>query len=231
MDSTEQRHTVGDLDRYPSQLTCDVVTGDGRAVHLRPIRPDDGSRLRQFHEHLSPRSVYLRYFFMHPRLSFTEVDRLTHVDYVDRLALIGEEGGRIVAVGRYERTPGTAEAEVAFVVEDEYQHQGLGSLLLARLADAALANGVTVFVAETLAENRGMIDVFLKSGFPVSTSTEYGTVHVRFPIDPVADRPGPGEEGARVSGKPAEGSLVADPVRGEIPVTRPVIAPGPATGP
>jgi GNAT superfamily N-acetyltransferase len=176
--------------RYPSELVCDVRTGAGHMVHLRPIRPDDGCRLRQFHEHLSAHSVYLRYFFTHPRLSPEEVDRFTHVDYVDRLALIGEDRAHIIAVGRYERLPGTSQAEVAFIVADEAQHQGIGSLLLARLAQAAVANGITTFVAQTLAENRGMINVFLNSGFPVTSHSEYGTVDVSFPIDGSVGRPG-----------------------------------------
>ncbi len=168
---------------YPSELECDARTNAGHLLHLRPIRPDDAGSLRQFHSELSAHSVYLRFFFTHPRLSEAEIDRFTHVDYKDRLALIGEDGGRMIAVGRYERLPETTEAEVAFVVADEIQHQGVGSLLLARLADAAIANGLTCFVAQTLAENRGMIDVFLNSGFPVVTShTEHGIVDIRFPI-------------------------------------------------
>ena len=44
------------------------------------------------------------------------------------------------------------------------------------------ATGQPIY-AETLAENRAMIDVFLNSGFPVTSTSSYGTVSVRFPID------------------------------------------------
>ncbi len=152
-------------------------------MHLRPIRPDDAPRLTDFHEHLSARSVYLRYFTVHTKLSETELDRFTHVDYLDRLALIAEAEGRLVAVGRYERIPGTPEAEVAFIVADDFQRQGIGTRLLEHLATAAVANGITEFSAQTLAENRSMMDVFINSGFPVTSTTKYGTVSVRFPID------------------------------------------------
>ena len=57
------------LGRYPFELVDDVETTTGDTVHLRPIRPDDGRLLTEFHEHLSPQSVYRRFFFMHPRLS------------------------------------------------------------------------------------------------------------------------------------------------------------------
>jgi len=171
-------------DGYPAELECRVAVGDGLVVGLRPIRPADSERLVEFHSKLSSRSVYRRYFFMHPNLSDGEVDRLTHVDYVDRLALIAEADGEMVGVRRYDRSPGSEEAEVAFVVADEFQHHGIGTLLLERLAAAAWRNGITTFVAQTLRENRTMLDVFFASGFPVTSTSEYDTVRVSFPIEP-----------------------------------------------
>jgi GNAT superfamily N-acetyltransferase len=160
-----------------------VVSG-GVGYRVRPIRPDDGLRLVELHGRLSPRSVYLRFFGGHPTLSEAEVERFTEVDYAGRLALVATVGGQLIAVARYDRSPGTSEAEVAFVVDDAYQHHGVGSELLVELADAALARGVTVFRAETLAENRAMLDVFHHAGFPVKSSIEFGTVTLRFPIAP-----------------------------------------------
>jgi GNAT superfamily N-acetyltransferase len=169
-------------DPYPVALERDVETIGGGLVHLRPIRPTDDGPLTDFHERLSPQSVYRRFFFVHPRLTAAEIDRFTHVDYQDRLALIVEHGGQLIAVGRYERIAGTTEAEVAFVVDDRYQHRGIATILLEELADAAWMHGVETFVAQTLVENRDMLDVFAGSGFPISTTTEYGTVSVRFSI-------------------------------------------------
>jgi GNAT superfamily N-acetyltransferase len=171
-------------DHAPVELSCSVETRDGQVIRLRPIRADDGERLVEFHGHLSARSVYRRFFFVHPKLSPTEIERFTHVDYVDRLALVAVDGDRFIAVGRYERIPGTTDAEVAFVVADECQHHGMATVLLEHLAAAAFRRGITTFVAETLSENRDMIGIFMKSGFPVTTSTDGGTVSVRFPIAP-----------------------------------------------
>lgn len=186
----EMRHADGESDPkeleppagYPAELESECRMRDGALIGLRPIRPDDAQLLREFHEHLSDLSTYHRYFFLHPRLSSTEVEHLTNVDYFERLAFVVEDDGRLVAVGRYERLPDTKDAEVAFVVADAYQHRGLGSLLLQRLVEAARERGIETFTAETLAENRDMIDVFMSSGFPVTTTTEWGTVYLRFPI-------------------------------------------------
>ena len=167
---------------YPRGLEREV-TGDGNLRYrVRPIRPEDAKRLVAFHRHLSPHSVYLRFFSFHPELSEAEVSRFTTVDYEDRLALVALDGDRLIGVGRFDRAPGEAEAEVAFVVADEYQHHGIGTLLLDELVRAARQRGIDTFRADTLAENRPMLDVFHHAGFPVVSSMEYGTVTLRFPI-------------------------------------------------
>jgi len=167
---------------YPADLERDIVGLDGFAYHLRPITPDDGPGLVTFHARLSPHSVYLRFFTFHPTLTETEVARFTTVDYVDRVALVVTDGQLLVAVGRFDRAPGESEAEVAFVVADEYQHHGIGSLLLDELARAGRQRGIITFRADTLAENHAMLDVFRHAGFPVTSSIDYGTVTLRFPI-------------------------------------------------
>lgn len=172
---------------YPTDLERDVVGDGGLRYHVRAIRPDDAEQLVAFHRHLSPHSVYLRFFTFHPTLSAAEVARFTTVDYVDRLALVATVGDRIIAVGRFDRAPGSTEAEVAFVVADEFQHHGIGSLLLDELARAARQRGIEVFKADTLAENSTMLDVFRHTGFPVTSSIEYGTVILRFPIAPTEE--------------------------------------------
>ena len=168
---------------YPSGLDVDEQLRDGSHVQVRPIRESDGPAMTAFHETLSPRSVYRRFFFAHPRLSPGEVERFIHVDYVDRMAYVVTDDERIVGVGRYERLVGTDQAEVAFVVTDAYQRRGIGPLLLDHLAEVARGHGIHRFVAQTLSENRDMLGIFLTSGFPVDTTSDGGTVSVQFPID------------------------------------------------
>lgn len=169
---------------YPAELERDVLTLSGQVVHVRPIRPTDAPGLVAFHSALSPESVYLRFFSFHPVLTAREVERFTQVDYVERLALVVETGGRLVAIGRYDRLAGTDKAEVAFIVDDDYQQQGLGTLLADDLARAARRYGVTEFVADTLAENSGMLDMFHGIGFPMTTSFQDGVVKVHLMIEP-----------------------------------------------
>jgi GNAT superfamily N-acetyltransferase len=182
-------------------MNRDESTGNRPLVTLRPIRTDDAPGLIDFHRHLSPLSVYRRFFSVHPRLSAAEVERFTCVDAVDRLALVAEDDGCLVAVGRYDRDPGTPEAEVAFVVADRYQHQGIAPLLLDALAAAAWPRGIRTFTAVVLPENRDMLDVFRHSGFVVATGVDDGVVSVRITLSerhPPAELgapPGPGTDG------------------------------------
>jgi len=174
-------------DAYPSALERNVRLRDGEVIHLRPIRADDAGRLVDFHGLLSPHSVYLRFFSFHPVLSAPEVQRFTNVDYVDRLALVVERDGRLLAVGRYDRLADTSDAEVAFIVSDDYQGEGIGTLLADELAKAAWERGITRFFAETLAGNSEMLDVFRGLGFPLTSSFGQGVVRVQFPIEPVRE--------------------------------------------
>ncbi len=169
---------------YPAALERTVVSEGDLHYRIRPIRPDDAERLTAFHNHLSPHSCYLRFFSYHPNLSAAEVERFSCVDYLDRLALVAELDGTLIAVARYDRHEGSAEAEVAFVVADDYQHHGIGSLLLDELVLAAREQGITTFLADTLSENKTMLGVFRHAGFDVETNTEWGTVYLRFNILP-----------------------------------------------
>ena len=142
-----------------------VVLGDENSARVRVIGADDGDALRAFHARLSPESIVLRFFGPHPRLSDAEVERFTHVDGVDRVALVAERASEIVAVARYDRAPGTDEAEVAFVVNDAFQGQGLGTVLLREVANAARRHGIQWLIADTLSENFRMLNVFRHAGY------------------------------------------------------------------
>jgi acyl-CoA synthetase (NDP forming)/RimJ/RimL family protein N-acetyltransferase len=170
----------------PAHWEADVVAADGGTVHLRPIRPDDADGLVDLHARLSARTRYLRFFSAYPRIPEKHLHRFTHVDHHDRVALVTELNGELIAVGRYERHAGTDEAEVAFVVADAHQGRGIGSVLLEHLAAAGRECGLKRFVAVVLAENGAMIRVFRDAGYETTRHVEYGEVNLEFAIDETA---------------------------------------------
>ncbi|MEA3056132.1 MAG: hypothetical protein QOD30_1564 [Actinomycetota bacterium] len=172
---------------YPSHWETDAVLADGGAIHIRPITPDDADRLVDLHGRLSDRTIYYRFFSPRPRLSPRDVQRFTNVDYVDRVALVGMLDDHLVGVARYDRVPGTGEAEVAFVVADEHQGRGIATLLLEHLAAAARERGVTAFFAETLPDNRAMQSVFKQAGWQSRAKFADGIIRVEFAISPTPE--------------------------------------------
>ncbi len=170
----------------PRHWAADVVVADGGTVHLRPIRAEDAEAIVTFHGGLSNRTRYLRYFSAYPRIPERDLRRFTRVDHHDRVALVAELAGEIIAVGRYERSPGTDDAEVAFVVADAHQGRGIGSVLLEHLAAAARERGIGHFHAVVLAENTAMIRVFRDAGYETSRHFDQGEVTLEFAIDETA---------------------------------------------
>jgi acetyl coenzyme A synthetase (ADP forming)-like protein len=167
---------------YPAELESAVLLIDGRVAEVRPIVPSDGPALLDFGSRLSEQSVYFRFFTPKKTLSDAEVEHFVTVDYRDRLALVALVEGALVAVARFDRAPGSDEAEVAFVVRDDQQGRGLGTVLLEHLASAAMARGVSRFVADTLAENHRMLNVFRQAGFEEHAAFESGVVRVRMEL-------------------------------------------------
>ena len=170
---------------YPKQWESDVVLSDGGTVRVRPVRADDEPGVLALYERLSDESVYLRFFSPVPRPTAVQLERLTSIDYRDRMVLVAQLADEIVAIARYDRCADD-EAEVAFTVDDDQQGRGLATLLLEHLAVVARGNGIHVFLADTLADNMKMLNVFATAGWISERHFDQGTVRVRFNIDTTA---------------------------------------------
>jgi acetyl coenzyme A synthetase (ADP forming)-like protein len=133
---------------------------------------------------LSADSIRLRFFNFHPHLSEREVNRLTHLTGGDDLALVAIRGDDIVAIAQYDRSPESDEAEVGFVVANDYHGRGLSTILLERLAAEARHCGVKRFVAHTLWENQAMRSVLQDAGFSPQFSHDADEVTVVLDIAP-----------------------------------------------
>ncbi|HJW15143.1 MAG TPA: GNAT family N-acetyltransferase, partial [Thermoanaerobaculia bacterium] len=169
---------------YPAHEESDVVLKSGTTIRLRPVRPEDAPELLAFYKRLSPDSLYFRFFSI-PKLDIKKAASVCDVDYVNTFGLVGETGGRIVAIAHFFRKPGHPErAEAAFTVEDALQGQGIGTRLLERLAEIGRARGIQTFEADVLSQNRRMIGVFRGAGFQLSQHFEGGVGKLAFSLTP-----------------------------------------------
>jgi len=164
---------------YPIHLVSEWKMKDGRTVTIRPIRPEDEPAMIKFHEKLSERSVYLRYFQPLKLTQRTTHDRLTRacfIDYDREMALVAEseiDGEKqILAVGRMSKLHGLNESELAAVAVDEAQHKGLGTELYRRLVEVARAEKLSKVISNMLPENREMRAMCQRLGFKMYARLE-----------------------------------------------------------
>jgi RimJ/RimL family protein N-acetyltransferase len=156
----------------------EVAVRDGSRVVLRPMHRTDAGRLVRFHQTLSPTTTRWRFFTFHRELSPEELHRFTHVDHEGRDAVVATVDGEIIGVGRYDHDRERNEAEIAFVVTDEWQGRGVGRALLDELVSIARRRGIARFTAVTLADNHRMLRTLRASGLPMTSRFDEGTVLV-----------------------------------------------------
>ena len=148
-------------------------------MHVRPVRPEDEETLYEFLQGLDPTSRMFRFFSLAVDLKGA-ARSMADVDYGERYGLVAQREGIVVGQGLYV-TERPGQAEVAFAVADRLQGTGLGTLLLAHLAEMASEHRIELFTAEVMPENHRMMEVFRESGFPVEISSLPGAIRVELP--------------------------------------------------
>lgn len=154
---------------------------DGTPVLIRPLTTDDGDELKRGLEHLSPASAYRRFLGTPPTLNGTTLRYLTDVDHVNHEALgaADPDTGHGIGIARFVRsTEDLSRAEIALAIADEWQHRGLGTLLLNALATHARAVGISTLTGLVLADNTGMLKLFEHLGPTTHHPAGAGTVEV-----------------------------------------------------
>lgn len=152
---------------YPAELELALTLRDGRVVFARPLVPGDAPRLASEVERADPDTIYQRFFRNPVHLDAATLDHMTRLDYEERLAVAAfTADGEGVAIARYETVePGTAE--VAIVVKPDWRRAGLGAALLDLMERAAIARGVTRFIAVYLPANQRIVALLGSVGFAI----------------------------------------------------------------
>jgi RimJ/RimL family protein N-acetyltransferase len=177
---------------YPEDLVRHQTLRDGSEILFRPVKPTDEPALTEMLYSLSSDSVRRRFFTHTTTFPHKDVQQLTNIDYENNLAIVATVPGpqgehELVGIGQYFLDQQSMAAEVAFIVQDEWQDKGMGSVLMQNLARAAEQRGIRKFTATVLPENKAMLAVFQNSGYPVRTEFDGETYSVA--IDLQRERP------------------------------------------
>ena len=158
---------------YPEELESYETLRDGTQIFFRPVKPTDEPALSEMLYSLSAESVRTRYMTHTMAFPHKDVQQLTNIDYQQNLAIVGVvpgvSGEEIVAIAQYFLDPKTRSAEVAFLVQDEWQQKGMGTFLLDYITKIAKRRGVKSFYAKVLPSNKPMLTIFHNSGYKVNT--------------------------------------------------------------
>jgi acyl-CoA hydrolase/GNAT superfamily N-acetyltransferase len=171
---------------YPVNLE-DIVEVGNHTITIRPAKPVDVRRIREHYYSLEKEDVMQRFFHAKSNFTASDVEAISHVDYIKDLTLvgvIGESGfDRVVAVGEYLLLLESNMAEVAFTVARDFQSKGLGKIFLRKLAAAAREHGISGLVAYTSPSNKFMIDLFKTLPYKVKTSIEDNIIQLSCRFD------------------------------------------------
>ena len=162
-----------------------ALLADGTTVEIRPAGPGDFDAVKAMHEAMSPDNTYMRFFNISRLAAETEARRICKDPAPDQVALLALVGHEVVGVASYVSTV-QGQAEVAFAVADHMHHRGVATLLLEHLVSFARSHQITMFTAETLTENKAMLNVFADAGLPVDRHYADGVFELTFPL-PSAD--------------------------------------------
>ncbi|MHB8763158.1 MAG: GNAT family N-acetyltransferase [Deferrisomatales bacterium] len=156
---------------YPTQYERHWVLASGTPVLVRPIRPEDEPMIQELFDGLSAQTIYFRFFHLIKSMGHEQLARFCQVDYDRQIALVAIEeppgGERLLAMCHLHVSSGWEEAELAVVVGDHHQRQGLGRKLVSVGMEIARERGLKRIAGMVLPENEGMLSLARKLGFTV----------------------------------------------------------------
>ena len=169
----------------PADFSVCETLRNGLAVTVRALKPDDREKIARAIRGLDRESIYTRLFSYRSELTEAGLERIMRFDPESEIVLVATigtgDGETVIGSGRYvvrQHTGSVRNAEVAFMVEEDYHGLGIASRLLRHLADVARAQGIAQLEASVLPRNKPMLSVFARSGLPMQKRTADGEVQV-----------------------------------------------------
>ena len=161
---------------YPEHLAHEHRLFDGRAVTIRPIRPEDSALVREFLNELSGESKYMRFQKWVHAPSEQLIHFLTDIDYDRHMALVctARHGDRdeIVGEARYVAGPDGRTCELGIAIADAWHKTGIAGILMEALIHAAQDRGLARMEGIVLSSNAEMLRFVRALGFETEPAPE-----------------------------------------------------------
>jgi GNAT superfamily N-acetyltransferase len=159
----------------------EVVGRDVRAVSIRVATPDDEENLCRMFSRLFSKSIYRRFHLPYRRVPEQMLNLMLDVDH-HKESLLAVADEEIVGHAMYVKLANSGDAEVAFVVEDEWQSKGVGKLLLSEIAEKARRRDIETFTGQVLGENRRVLGLLNAVFVEVEYVISHSLYHFRVPL-------------------------------------------------
>ena len=161
---------------YPQEDESHMVAADGRAIFIRPVKPEDAPLFTALFKTLSPTTIYYRFFGALKELNPEMLARFTQIDYDREIALVAideaSQTDNILGVARVIGDPDAKTGEFAVLVGDAWQGKGIGSNLLEKCLSIAEKQGFKTVHGIVLKENRNMLALGKKLGFSIERDAD-----------------------------------------------------------
>ena len=172
----DQAFIPGKSGEYPENLETVSQTLTGLPVIFRPVKINDEPLLKEFFYSVSESSLYKRFISPIVKMPHQRLQEFVVIDYTRDMVILAvlkqDEKEVIVGIGQFLSQEHQNMAEVAFLVRDDYQAQGIGTELLKYLTYLAKRQGLEGFTAEVVMENTAMLHLFEKMDFDINKKFE-----------------------------------------------------------
>jgi len=172
---------------YPDEISAREAFKGGLSVRFRPIKPSDEEGMRKLFYSFSDRAVYYRYFTPIKAMPHHRMQEYVNIDFDRVMSIVGLVGppgeGTIIAEARYVKYERSNWADLAFLVQEEYQGLGIASAMFKLLLRVAKDRCIQGFTADVLPENKAMLRVFEKAAGHIDITMQEGVYHVVIPLE------------------------------------------------
>lgn len=162
---------------YPEIDTKDIFKNN-TAIKFRAIKPSDEEGMRRLFYRFSDTEVYYRYFTPVTAMPHAKMQEYVNIDYSTTTSIVGyvdiHGQERIIAEARFVMNDEKTFADIAFIVDAQYQGLGIATYMYKRLTELARQAGLKGFTADVLSSNKEMMHVFSKGDIEVKTTIEDG---------------------------------------------------------